>query len=48
MPIEYGLGVASKQFLDLSRLSCERMLLKDLHLNKIALSNLDLEPVVNA
>jgi len=41
-------GLSGVYFLDLSGLACVGQGLEDLHVNEIALSNLDLEPVVNA
>ena len=42
------MSLSGVYFLDLSRLACVGQGLEDLHVNEIALSNLDLEPVVNA
>jgi len=41
-------GLSGVYFLDLSGLACVRQGFEDLHVDEIALSNLDLEPVVNA
>ena len=42
------MGLSGVYFLDLSGLACVGQGLEDLHVNEIALSNLYLEPVVNA
>jgi len=41
-------GLAGMHFLDFSGLACVGQGSKDLHVNEIALANLDLHPVVSA